>query len=197
MVYTRNQPVATDDLSVSQPIVAVNTNAADDSFGVDHFPFSNLTSSNGFHQKVTIPGNVAIPTPASGFGDMFAITSANTITRPFWVSDALAVQFSMIPIKAFGTFSNTGTIIGNAMNLTACTHVSTGEYIVNIVPNAVDPLQTSNYTILATSNQAGSVPNIVIQAIPTNQTTAGIVARISTNATLVDPSQFSVMILQY
>lgn len=196
MVYTRNQPVAGDDLSVSQPILAANTNAADDSFGVDHFPFSNLTSSNGFHQKVTIPGNVAIPTPASGFGDMFAITSANTITRPFWVSDALAVQFSMLPIKAFGTFSNTGTIIGNAMNLTNCTHVSTGVFNINILANALDPLQTSNYTILATSNQTGGNPALVIQAVTSTQTLAAVVIR-NLGGVVTDPSQFSVVILQY
>lgn len=55
MVYTRNQPVATDTLDVSQPILLSNTNGADDSFGVDHYLFSDLTANNGFHNTVTTP----------------------------------------------------------------------------------------------------------------------------------------------
>ncbi len=55
MVYLRNQPVPTDDLSISAPLLAGNTNSADDSFGVDHYKFSDLTANNGFHNTVTTP----------------------------------------------------------------------------------------------------------------------------------------------
>lgn len=61
MVYLRNEPIATDDLSVSQPKLLGNTNQADDSFGVDHYAFSNLTANNGFHNKVTTPDFVDNP----------------------------------------------------------------------------------------------------------------------------------------
>lgn len=61
MPYLRNQPVATDDVSVSQPILAANTNQADDSFGIDHYKFSDLTVNNGKHNQVTTPAFVANP----------------------------------------------------------------------------------------------------------------------------------------
>lgn len=55
MVYRRDQPVAGNSLRRSQPLLKENTNSADDSFGEDHYAFSNLTTNNGFHQKVTGP----------------------------------------------------------------------------------------------------------------------------------------------
>lgn len=64
-VYTRNQPVATDDLDVSQPILLANTNAADSVFGFDHYAFSNTTANQGFHNTVNTPAyssNFAVPT---------------------------------------------------------------------------------------------------------------------------------------
>lgn len=64
MVYTRNQPIGTDDLDISQPFLATNTNAADDSFGVDHYKFSDTTSNNGFHNTVTTP--VFVDNPPTG-----------------------------------------------------------------------------------------------------------------------------------
>jgi len=73
MAYTRNEPVAGDDLDVSQPKLAVNTNGADDSFGVEHYKFSDLTASNGFHNQVT--------TPAYGPGSP---TPPVTITNPIF-----------------------------------------------------------------------------------------------------------------
>jgi hypothetical protein len=61
MVYTRNQPVASDDLDISQPFLTNNTNGADDSFGIDHYKFSDLTANNGFHNKVTTPQFLTSP----------------------------------------------------------------------------------------------------------------------------------------
>lgn len=61
MSYLRNQPQATNDLSVSAPILQTNTNAADDSFGIDHYAFSDLTANNGKHNQVTTPIYVANP----------------------------------------------------------------------------------------------------------------------------------------
>lgn len=54
-VYVRNQPLSTDDLDVSQPKLATNTNASDDAFGVDHYAFSDTSGNRGFHNKVTQP----------------------------------------------------------------------------------------------------------------------------------------------
>ena len=54
MGYLRNEPQASDDLSVSQPKLLDNTNYADDYFGVDHYAFS-AGSNNGLHNTVTQP----------------------------------------------------------------------------------------------------------------------------------------------
>lgn len=53
MPYLRNEPIATDDLDISQPKLQGNTNASDDSFGIDHYQFSDGTSNNGKHKSVT------------------------------------------------------------------------------------------------------------------------------------------------
>lgn len=99
MVYTRNQPVASDDLDVSQPFLVNNNNGADDSFGIDHYKFSDLTANNGFHNKVTTPAYVA--TPPTGLAPV-------TITAPIFYSfqDLAAIgviQYSRGPSNAVPT----------------------------------------------------------------------------------------------
>ena len=54
-IYTTNQPVATDPLSVSQTYLFNNTNALNTIYGFDHFAFTDDTNSRGLHQKVTTP----------------------------------------------------------------------------------------------------------------------------------------------
>ncbi len=71
MPYLRNEPIATDDLDVSQPKLANNTNASDDSFGVDHYKFSDLTSNNGFHNTVTTPLIIGAAHPATTTNPIF------------------------------------------------------------------------------------------------------------------------------
>lgn len=66
MAYLRNQPVATDNLDVSQPILFTNTNSCDDSFGVDHYKFSDLTANNGKHNQVTTPVHSPVGNPLTG-----------------------------------------------------------------------------------------------------------------------------------
>ena len=63
--YTRNQPVSTDDLDISQPYLLDNTNAADSVFGFEHYAFSNTTANQGLHNTVTTPAyssNFVVPT---------------------------------------------------------------------------------------------------------------------------------------
>lgn len=60
-VYTRNQPVAKDDLDISQPFLVNNTNSADDIFGLEHYAFSNMTVNKGLHKTVTTPDSVTAP----------------------------------------------------------------------------------------------------------------------------------------
>lgn len=62
-VYTRDQPIATDDLSISQGYLKNNTNSADSIYGIDHYAFSyNGQTNQGFHNTVTNPA-IASGTP--------------------------------------------------------------------------------------------------------------------------------------
>lgn len=178
---------------MSAPILSANTNKADDSFGIDHFQFSDLTVNNGFHKKVTLPGTgLATPAPPANYGDMFATTTGG-ITQPYWIRDGLATIFNMIPIKAFGSFTGAGATI-NALNLTAV-RTSVGQYTMTIDANAVTG---TNYLVIPgvgiNSLNPGRGCVYAIQALPVN--TFLLAFRNQVTDVLADPDQFSVIVLQ-
>ncbi len=93
MVYTLNQPVDADDLSISSPILRANTNQADTSFGTDHYNFSDNTANNGLHKRVTTVPQTPLPT-----------TGANPILTAFSPSANVgAIHYSCGPNKIPGT----------------------------------------------------------------------------------------------
>lgn len=53
MAFTRNRPTANELLKNSQPLIRSNFNDSDDSFGTEHYAFSDTTANNGLHKKVT------------------------------------------------------------------------------------------------------------------------------------------------
>jgi hypothetical protein len=66
MPYTPDTPLPTDYLNtISQPIFRQNFNQLNISFGIDHYPFSDLTANNGFHNQVTNPLIVGAVHPAT------------------------------------------------------------------------------------------------------------------------------------
>jgi hypothetical protein len=96
MVYTRNQPVAGDDLDVSQPFLVNNTNSSDDSFNVNHYGFSNLTANNGKHDNIQTPlirGSIHPTTPA-GECAFYAMQDTNNLGL---------IQYSKGPSNAVAT----------------------------------------------------------------------------------------------
>ncbi len=64
MVYKQNIPQPADNLDDSQVDLLGNFQQLDVSFGIDHYKFSDLTSTNGFHNTVTTPAFV--DNPATG-----------------------------------------------------------------------------------------------------------------------------------
>lgn len=66
MPYTADTPLPTDYLNtISQPVFRQNFNQLNTSFGIDHYPFSDVTANNGFHNQVTTPirvGGKPLPT---------------------------------------------------------------------------------------------------------------------------------------
>jgi hypothetical protein len=98
-IYTRNQPIATDDLDISQPQLFNNTNAADTIFGFEHYAFSDKTADRGLHNTVTTPSYVA--TPSTGLPPT---TTVNPIFYGFQQTTPLGIlQFSRGPNDAVPT----------------------------------------------------------------------------------------------
>ena len=60
MAFTRNRPTASELLSDSQGLIRDNFNSSDDSFGIDHFKFSDSTAANGAHKQAQIKNQVTI-----------------------------------------------------------------------------------------------------------------------------------------
>jgi hypothetical protein len=65
MVFDPDRPIASENLSDSQPLLLSNNRALDTSFGVDHYKFSDGTENNGFHNQVTTPAQGSIPETTS------------------------------------------------------------------------------------------------------------------------------------
>lgn len=120
-IYTRNQPVATDDLSVSQPILQANTNTADDFFGVDHYKFSAV-SNNGFHNQVTTPSIVGgtDPTTSASIDIFYAkMATANIGILQFSRGYSVANSTPSVPTPVTSLMSpSTPIVIGNGSTTT-------------------------------------------------------------------------------
>lgn len=80
MTYNANIPQPGDLLSTSQGDILTNFTAADASFGVDHYAFSNQTANNGFHNTVTTPLIVggAHPTTSASVPKFYAMNETTT-----------------------------------------------------------------------------------------------------------------------
>lgn len=93
MPYKRDQPVASDDLSVSQPILLGNTNSADDTFAIDHYGFSDRSGNAGLHREVETVVQGSLPV---------------TVTNPIFVgyqpsANVGAIQYSLGPNGVVGS----------------------------------------------------------------------------------------------
>lgn len=72
MVFNRNRPTAGEKLSNSQPLIRDNFNSSDDTFGVDHYAFSDTTANNGRHKDIHIVKRVGDPAAVVGTGIIFS-----------------------------------------------------------------------------------------------------------------------------
>jgi hypothetical protein len=61
MTYSPFIPQATDELSVSQPQLLANFTVSNSSFGIDHYPFADISGQTGKHNQVTTPVYVNNP----------------------------------------------------------------------------------------------------------------------------------------
>ena len=93
-------PQPNDDLSVSQGDLLLNFQSCNASFGIDHYPFTDLSTNDGKHNKVTTPVFNAVlpntyPTTIAGEPIFFAATEKQSgSTLPLGT-----LQYSVAPLS--------------------------------------------------------------------------------------------------
>lgn len=95
-------PQPNDDLSVSQGNLLLNFQSCNTSFGIDHYPFTDLTSNDGKHNQVTTPiiSPNAYPTTATAEPKFFAFAESQAgSTLPLG-----ALQYSRGPSNMVPSF---------------------------------------------------------------------------------------------
>lgn len=98
MSFNPNIPQANDDLSDSQGDLLLNFQTSNASFGVDHYPFADLTANNGFHNKVTTPA--FIDSPPSGLPPVTAAAIPKFYAYEEPTSNVGVIQYSRGPSNA-------------------------------------------------------------------------------------------------
>lgn len=156
MTYNPNIPAANDVLSDSQGQIQGNFQRADSSFGTDHYEFSNLTTNNGKHKKVTwLDQSAAIPAAEPNAVLAYANTQS-AITMPYYKRDNLATVFPLAPIKAYATFALTGApkpylaVIDDGFNVATITISAPGSGTATIALS--NPMRTITYGVLVFSS---------------------------------------------
>ena len=204
MTFNDQIPQPADIIATSQGQLLINDQQLNLVYGTsgDHFAWNNTTSNEqNKHAKVSLPGlpttnppgNV-LPTPGVSEGALFAITDGTDSTRPFWRRDNNngTSEYSLLSIRAFGSFAGVTAATINAMNLSAV-RTSLGVYRLTLTDNAVvgvifGVLVGVGLTLL-NFNRTG-VYSII------DDVTVDVAFRNSTGL-LADPNQFTVAILQF
>ena len=171
MPFLNNIPQPAQLLSDSQPQLLNNNIQLDLSFGVDHYPFSDLTANNGFHNQVTTPAYVASPTT----GLPPVTTAATPILYAFQDSANLGtIQYSRgwqiadgapaapSPVTCFQSPTTGVTLTANtpitAFDFTGLPHAIASAYVVG--------LSGSNTICEASVNWTGSALAIYLPVRP-------------------------------
>jgi hypothetical protein len=133
MAFTRNRPTATEFLSVSQPVLLNNFNSSDDTMGIDHYPFSDITANNGFHKQATtpiIPGSVH---PVSAVNPIFYAMQDSTNLGLLQYS--IGPQTVPTPVTNFSSGHSPLTLVGpttsNVLDCTGLTSFMGRLYVAN------------------------------------------------------------------
>jgi hypothetical protein len=151
MSFNHNIPKTTDLISVSQGDLLNNFTSMQTIYNTDHYGFDPVTNL-GFHKHLTLPNDALnIPAPAAGLGSEFAVT-VNTQTYPFWRRDGSTQNYTMMPIKAFGSFTAAVAPVSLFTlpygNITTIARLSAGVYKLTFI----DPLPNTTYMGILTSS---------------------------------------------
>lgn len=218
--YNTQIPFSTNNPSVDQPQMLINTVAINGIWSVDHVGFNSTGiggsgSSGGQHTQVTFNGNnppATAPSQASlsilyantiSGAQTYNTASASPISQLFYLNQsgaAMAPQplaaFPVSMIKAFGSFDNNGNKL-NCWNLT-CTRVGVGQFNFQMPTGCVNSANYSVFCLAQASSTPGAPTMLAIvysinAASPSNFTiNFGFPGIIA----FADPRQFSVMVMQ-
>lgn len=206
VTYNLDIPDGPNNPSNDQPKMKTNTNAIQTLISVDHVGFNTNGSPpngvGGHHLQVSfdgknVPGAQTDPQSVLYTNNVTATAtntaSASTIAEMYYRNQNGVLPISMI--KAFGCFSNAGTLLnGFNIGLAMGGHVpGSGLYTLDIPPNI---LTGTDYSVflgtgidLLNPNRSGIY--VILSAVQVS-----IAFRNTINGVLADPDKFSVLIMQ-
>jgi hypothetical protein len=191
--YNTAVPFATNNPSVDQPQMLINTVSGSGIWDVDHVGFNstgvigNPAASGGQHLQVTFNGN---HTPAAQTDPLSVLYttpgSASAISDMYFRNQN--GTFPVNPIRAIGVYpgaSVNGPVAAlNQFNVATVTRTAVGHYTVVLVSNVVTG---TNFGVLVSANT-----NISSYSI----TGVGTFSFSFQNNLLTDPSNFTFQVLQ-
>lgn len=195
MSYNPNIPGPNDLLSQSQGQIQTNFSQISTWTAVDHIGITTA-SNTGEHAQVTLPAPGTAGSPSGLESTLYSApgTADNTKTQLFF-KNALAV-FPISPIKAFGTFSVSGSTItlSNGSNMGSPSYSSAGRYVINLSIT----LPSSSYAVIATpwTPSNGGFPNVSISYVIQSASQFTLYVQNTSSSVALDAPNFSVMVLQ-
>jgi len=145
ITYNLNIPLATNNPSVDQPNMKINTNAIDSLLQVDHISFN--TTNGGQHLQLNFPSVTTQSAPASLASVAYTTAgTANTGAAEFFLKNSSATLL-LSSIKAFGILDATTASVLNGFN---CTGSVVGRTITITMPSGV--VTGTNYAVLVSSS---------------------------------------------
>ena len=116
--YNPNIPQSTDFLSDSQQDIQSNFQQLDTSFGLNHFPFSNVTANNGKHSYIEMVNEAALPVGLADEEGTLYTKKLSGESQMFYSPDDTSKEYQMTTVidaefATFGTNTNySGTLNG-------------------------------------------------------------------------------------
>lgn len=194
MTFTFNTgvPAAGNNPSVDQPDMLSNNVSTNSILAVDHISFN--TAGGGQHLQMHMnatPNYVAVPPPPVGNDSIIYSNAgiASAAAQLFLRNSNVILPLSNI--RAWAFCNSAGIIATQSQNVTSVVRNSLGNYTVTLVTNAVS---STNFAIFLTSTLSPPQPvidNYSITGIGTFTLTF-----VDINKNFVDPTTFSIMVLQ-
>ena len=161
--YNQNVPFATNNPSVDQPQMLINTVSDFGIWNVDHVGFNttniigNPNASGGQHLRVTFNGkNPPGFTPTDPISALYTVNGVATNNSEMRFLNALNVAFPVSLIRAYGVFDTNGNIVDSqAINLSCSGFTGGGGYAMVLEAGAVSG---DSYGVLILAQSGGLNP---------------------------------------